>query len=64
MLFAAVTHIDEGQILETLLTLKVEKSVICLVLKQGATESIIEQQLFVFLKTLTRNEALACCILE
>jgi hypothetical protein len=31
ILFAAVTHLAEGLSLETLLTLKVEKSLICLV---------------------------------
>jgi hypothetical protein len=43
MLFAAVTHIVEGLNLETLLTLRVEKYLICLVGRRGPTLSITEQ---------------------
>jgi hypothetical protein len=56
MMFAAVTHLVEGLSLETLLTLKVEKSLICLVRARRPTVSIIEQ-LILFLKTLIRNKA-------
>jgi hypothetical protein len=44
MLFAAVTHLVEGLNLETLLTLKVENSLICLVGTRRPTVSIIEQK--------------------
>jgi hypothetical protein len=54
MLFAAVPHHFEG--LETLLTLKVEKSVICLVSTQTPTVSVLEQ-FILFMKILTRNKA-------
>jgi hypothetical protein len=43
MLFAAVNHLVEGLSLETLLTLKVEKPLICLVGTRRPTVSIIEQ---------------------
>jgi hypothetical protein len=57
MLFAAITHLVEGLSLETFLTLKVEKSLICFAGIYNPTVSIIEQQLILFLKTLTRNKA-------
>jgi hypothetical protein len=47
MLFVAVTYIAEGLSFETLLTLKVEKSLICLVGTRRPTVSIIEQVSFV-----------------
>jgi hypothetical protein len=44
MLFAPVTNLLEGLSIETLLTLNVEKSLICLVGTRRPTLSIIEQQ--------------------
>jgi hypothetical protein len=44
MLFAAVTHLAEDLTLETLLPLKVEKSLICLVGTRRPTVTITEQQ--------------------
>jgi hypothetical protein len=41
MLFAAAKHLVEGLSLETLLTLKVEKSLICLV---GTRDQLYQQQ--------------------
>jgi hypothetical protein len=64
MLFAHMTHFFEGLSLETLLTLKVEKSVICLVRTRRPTVFIIEQRLILFLKTLIRNKASRFCGLE
>jgi hypothetical protein len=64
MLFAAITHLVEGLSLETFFTLKVEKSLICFAGIYRPTLSIIEQQLILFLKTLTRNKASRCCRLE
>jgi hypothetical protein len=64
MLFAAVTHLVEGLSLETLLTLKVEKSLICLVGTRRTTISITEQQTILFLKALIRNQASRFCRLE
>jgi hypothetical protein len=55
MMFSAITHIVEGLNLEKFLTLKVEKSLICLAGIGKPTVSIIEQQLILFLKT--RNKA-------
>jgi hypothetical protein len=52
MLFAAVTLLAGGLILETLLTLNVEKYLICLLATWRPTLYIIEQQLILFLKTL------------
>jgi hypothetical protein len=43
MLFAPVAHLLKGLSLETLLTLKVERSLICLVGTQRPTVSIREQ---------------------
>jgi hypothetical protein len=57
MLFAAVKHLVKGLSLETLLALKVEKSLICLAGTRRPTISIIEQQSILFLKTLIRNKA-------
>jgi hypothetical protein len=56
-MFATVTRLDEGPSLETLLALKAEKSLICIVGRLRPTISIVEQQLILFLKTLTRNMA-------
>jgi hypothetical protein len=53
-MFAAVTHLVEGPSLETLQTLKVEKSLICLVGTRRPTVSIIEQHSILFLKTLIK----------
>jgi hypothetical protein len=50
MLFAAVTHFVEGIGSEALLTLKVEKSLLCLVGARRPTVSIIEQPSSSFLK--------------
>jgi hypothetical protein len=61
MLFAAVIHLAEG---EALLALKVEKSLICLVGTRRPTVSTIEEQLILFLETLTRNRASRFCRLE
>jgi hypothetical protein len=47
MLLAAVTHLVEGLSLETLLKLKVEKFIICLVGTRRPTVSVIEQLVFV-----------------
>jgi hypothetical protein len=55
-LFAAVTHLVERPSLETLLKLKLEKSLICLVGTRRPRVSIIEQQSILFLKTLIRNK--------
>jgi hypothetical protein len=54
ILLAALTDLPEGLSLETLLTSEVEKSLICLVGARRPTGSIIEQQSFMFLKTLIR----------
>jgi hypothetical protein len=56
MLFAAVTHLAEGLSLETLLTLRAEKSLICLVAIWRPTVSIIEQQSVLLLKKLLEIE--------
>jgi hypothetical protein len=64
MLFAPVTRLAEGLSLETLLTLKVEKSIICLVGTRRPTVSVNEKQSMLFLKTLIRNKASRCCSLE
>jgi hypothetical protein len=64
VLFAAITHLVEGPSLETFFTLKVEKSRICFAGICKPTVSIIEQQLILFLKTLTRNKMSRCCRLE
>jgi hypothetical protein len=64
MLFAAVTHRVEGLSLETLLTLRVEKALICVVGTRRPTVCIIEQQLILFSKTLARNNSSRFCRLE
>jgi hypothetical protein len=64
MLFAAVTHLVEGLSLETLLTLKPEKSLICLVGTWRSIISITEQQSILFLKKLIRNKASRFCRME
>jgi hypothetical protein len=60
MLFASMTFLVEGLSLETLLTLKMENSLICLVGTRSPTVSITEQQLILFLKILIRNKASRC----
>jgi hypothetical protein len=55
MLFAAVTYPVEGLNLETLLTLKVERSLIGLEGTRRPRVSVIDQQSTMFLKTLIRN---------
>jgi hypothetical protein len=62
--FAAVKQLVERLSLETLLTLKVEKSLICLVGTRRPTTYIIEQQSVSFLKILIRNKASRFCRLE
>jgi hypothetical protein len=66
MLFAAVTRLVEELSLETLLMLKVKKSLICLVDIRRQTIFIIEQQSILLLKTLVsvRNKASRYCRLE
>jgi hypothetical protein len=56
-MFAAVAHLAEELRLETILTLKVEMSLIFLVRTRRPTVSIIEQQSILFLKTSIRNKA-------
>jgi hypothetical protein len=46
MLFSAVTHLVEGPSLQILLTLMMEKSLICLVGTPGPTVTIIESSRF------------------
>jgi hypothetical protein len=57
MPFAAVPHLDEGLILETLLTLRLEMSVPNMLCVYTGTNGITEQLLALFLKTSTRNKA-------
>jgi hypothetical protein len=64
MLLAAVTHLVEGLGVETLLTLKVEMPVICLVGTWIPTVSTTGQQLILFLKTLITSKASRFCRLE
>jgi hypothetical protein len=64
MLFAAVTHLVEGLSFKTLLTFKVEKSVICLVCTRRRIEFITEQQSILFLKMLIRDKESSFCRLE
>jgi hypothetical protein len=56
-------HIEEPS-LQTLLTLNVENPLISLVGTRRPTESTIEQQTILFLKTLIRNKASIFCRLE
>jgi hypothetical protein len=51
MLFAAMTNLDEGLSAETLLMLKVKKSLICLLGAWRPTVLIVEQELILPLKT-------------
>jgi hypothetical protein len=62
ILFAAVTHLAEGLTLETLLTLKVQISLIGLVGTRRPTVSIIEQQQILFLKTFVYPFLLYCTL--
>jgi hypothetical protein len=64
MLFADLTHLVEGPSLETLLTLKVEMSLICLVGTRRLTVPTIEQEQILFSKTLMGNKASRFCHLE
>jgi hypothetical protein len=64
MLFAAITHLVEGLSLETFFTLKVEKSLICFAGICKLTVSIIEKQLVLFLKTLTRIKCFKCKLIH
>jgi hypothetical protein len=64
MLVEAVTCLIEGLSLETLLTLKVDKSLICLVGTRRPTVSLIEKHSILFLKTSIRNKDLSFCRLE
>jgi hypothetical protein len=56
MLLAAVTRLAEEPSLETLLKLKVEKSLICLVGTRRPTVPIMEHESILFLKTLIINK--------
>jgi hypothetical protein len=60
-MFEAATHLVQGRSLETLLTLKAEKSQICSVGTRRLRVSVVEQQSVLFLKTLIRNEASMVC---
>jgi hypothetical protein len=64
MLFVVMTHLIKGLSLETLLTLKVEKTLICLVATWRPTGSLTEQQLILFLKRLIRNKSSRFCRLK
>lgn len=57
MLFKAVPHLVQALSVETLLTSKVEKSLICSVGTRRPIASIMEQQSILFLETLIGNEA-------
>jgi hypothetical protein len=57
MLFATVTRLVEGLSLETLLTLKVEETLTCLVGTWRSVVSVTEKQAILFLKPLIRNKA-------
>jgi hypothetical protein len=54
MLFAAVTYLVEGLSLETLLTLKVEKFVICLAGTRRPTVYAVEQR-FIFIGNVNKK---------
>jgi hypothetical protein len=64
MLFAALTHRDEGLSLETPLAINVEKSLMCLVGTRRPTVFIMEQQSILFLKTFIKNRASKLCRLK
>jgi hypothetical protein len=61
---AAMMYLAEGLCSNALLTLKVENSLICLVSTRIPTESKMERQLILPLKTFIRNKALRCRRLE
>jgi hypothetical protein len=63
ILLAVVKHLVEGLSLETLLTLKLEKSLTCLVGTRKLTLSIKEQPVLL-LQTLIRNKVSRFCCLE
>jgi hypothetical protein len=56
----SLTHLYDELLLETLLTLKLIKPLICFKGTRRPTLSVIEQQLISSLKTLTRNEVAMC----
>jgi hypothetical protein len=58
--FVAMTHLAEELFLNTLLTLKVENSLIFLVGTRIPTVSMMDWQLILLLKTLIRNKASRC----
>jgi hypothetical protein len=64
MSFAALAHLAEGLCLRALLTLKAEKSLICLVGTRIPTVSMIAGQFILLLKILIRNKASRCRRLE
>jgi hypothetical protein len=57
---AAMTHVAEGLCFNSLLTLKVENSLICLVGTRIPVVSKMEGQCILPLKTFTRNKASRC----
>jgi hypothetical protein len=61
---AAMTHLAEGLCFNALLTLKVENSLICLVGTRIPTESKMEGQFILPLKTFIRNKESRCRRLE
>jgi hypothetical protein len=61
---AAMTHLAEGLCFNALLTLKVENSLICLVGTRMATESKMEGQFILPLKTFIISKASKCRRLE
>jgi hypothetical protein len=56
LLFAVVTHLDDGRSLEALRTLEVEKSLIYLEYTRRPAVSIIEQHLILSLERPTKNK--------
>jgi hypothetical protein len=60
--FAVVGYLIEGPIIEALITLKIELSVICLVDTWRPAISFIQQQLIWSVNTFTRNYSLRCCL--
>jgi hypothetical protein len=61
---AAMTRLAEGLCFNTMLTMKVENSLICLVGTRIPTVSKMEGQFILPLKTFIRNEASRCRRLE
>jgi hypothetical protein len=61
---AAMMHLTEGLCFNSLLTLKVENSLICLVDTRKPTVSKMEGQFILPLKTFIRNKASRCRRLE